>query len=890
MGNCSSSGESKPAAQHRAREAVNNPAPKKVARQPLGPSSRPVNDLNVSSKQIDDDDDDEALDSTTKMTRGQLSTMRLNTTISRRARSNTMRSNDASIRPTVTTEEPNSLAGVDPIISPHSQAMATDRLESSSMTSTTRGRSNTMRLEASGKRTRSNTMRSQGGGPAKSWEVTPSASTTLEGRVEQKAHVASPTNGDGDLPLLGSPSSLSRSGKNQASPINSELPLSRSISVLSNSGDIPICRNPSALSETGHFDMSISRCPSGLSNTSKSPRVTNRPSALSLQPVTPREMGGAPRSPVNTGLVPRSPGPRSPSNSSLAPRSPGPVARRSRSNTVMAPRSSGQVPRSPGQICRSPGQVPRSPGNGALNAVALSDMGIPADRCAPVSPLISNNELSMSRQASVMSNTAGRRARPSPLSFDLPASHSPSALNLQSGNSGVAPLDNAPNAPVTPLLWDNQSDDVFEETLLKKSGKGAPLETWKEHRWPWVWELAVAPEPKTASTTDYTDFLRCYRILQKDEVHAHDAWMRGEDDAAREILRDPRGQSLLSPGLDAAASPSVATPKSPLSPTSPFESSGRFGDSSSTFGGSTNVSPSNRPRAGEYRKQDNVFNPRATDASSYRITPHAKTAEEEEVIVTAIKACPLFAHLKRAEEISALVAGMRRMGPYAKGQDVLKRGYMVPPGHNGLFVITRGSILRDNRDILGPGHTFGEHLVTSTDTRARNGVVSQGNLELFILENEVFNGIMGRLANDKREQYKEWLMGMEILRNLTSVQLLQLADALEEKKYQPGEKLVEFSKRSDYMHFIVDGEVDVWGREESQGVLLPNQKRYICTLSSGQPIGHRECFDENPMPSIADVVAKDDVITARISRSHFERYRGRLHSSSAGRDQRKTRP
>ncbi|KAJ9467645.1 cAMP-dependent protein kinase regulatory subunit [Diplonema papillatum] len=762
MGNCSSSGESKPAAQHRAREAVNNPAPKKVARQPLGPSSRPVNDLNVSSKQIDDDDDDEALDSTTKMTRGQLSTMRLNTTISRRARSNTMRSNDASIRPTVTTEEPNSLAGVDPIISPHSQAMATDRLESSSMTSTTRGRSNTMRLEASGKRTRSNTMRSQGGGPAKSWEVTPSASTTLEGRVEQKAHVASPTNGDGDLPLLGSPSSLSRSGKNQASPINSELPLSRSISVLSNSGDIPICRNPSALSETGHFDMSISRCPSGLSNTSKSPRVTNRPSALSLQPVTPREMGGAPRSPVNTGLVPRSPGPRSPSNSSLAPRSPGPVARRSRSNTVMAPRSSGQVPRSPGQICRSPGQVPRSPGNGALNAVALSDMGIPADRCAPVSPLISNNELSMSRQASVMSNTAGRRARPSPLSFDLPASHSPSALNLQSGNSGVAPLDNAPNAPVTPLLWDNQSDDVFEETLLKKSG--------------------------------------------------------------------------------------------------------------------------------EYRKQDNVFNPRATDASSYRITPHAKTAEEEEVIVTAIKACPLFAHLKRAEEISALVAGMRRMGPYAKGQDVLKRGYMVPPGHNGLFVITRGSILRDNRDILGPGHTFGEHLVTSTDTRARNGVVSQGNLELFILENEVFNGIMGRLANDKREQYKEWLMGMEILRNLTSVQLLQLADALEEKKYQPGEKLVEFSKRSDYMHFIVDGEVDVWGREESQGVLLPNQKRYICTLSSGQPIGHRECFDENPMPSIADVVAKDDVITARISRSHFERYRGRLHSSSAGRDQRKTRP
>ncbi|KAJ9455410.1 cAMP-dependent protein kinase regulatory subunit [Diplonema papillatum] len=460
--------------------------------------------------------------------------------------------------------------------------------------------------------------------------------------------------------------------------------------------------------------------------------------------------------------------------------------------------------------------------------------------------------------------------QPSSKKIATPSPPPPLSLELLTKHEKVAgkarPLDNlsqaSPPGGVThlpPVIWDEEND-TLEVSLIKRAGDNRMLDVWKQEPWPWVWELVEPPDPKTSSSEDYTTFLQCFKILRGPELEAHRVWKNGLEDMAREILRSPPEGLLLSSPATSVLSPS--------------EDGSSFCGLNDTLNSSV-TSHSLAPPAGQYRKKADVLNAGSVDVSTYMVVPHAKTFDENMALVDAIRRCPLFAHLVREKEVSTVAAGMRRI-IFRKNQEVLRRGYLPKPGGSGLYIITKGCVTVDERVLLGPGQYFGENLVTAPNTRARHNVVTSSVVEAFLLENEVYNGVMGRQANDKRIQYKEWLQNIPFLNGLSAVHLLQLADALEERKYEPNEVVIEFGKPGNFMHFIVEGEVDIWGRETLHGELMPDYKQYVCTFGPGHPVGYIEFFDELPVPSIADVVAKGVVVTARIDREHFERCMGNV--------------
>ena len=114
----------------------------------------------------------------------------------------------------------------------------------------------------------------------------------------------------------------------------------------------------------------------------------------------------------------------------------------------------------------------------------------------------------------------------------------------------------------------------------------------------------------------------------------------------------------------------------------------------------------------------------------------------------------------------------------------------------------------------------------------------------------------------KRKLYGELLSGISILKSMTPKELLNLADALQPTEYQPGDSLIRFGEPGGYMHLILQGEVDVVGRGEF------GKNLHVCTFGYGQTVGELEFMNNHNC--LADVVAKTEVKTAKLSRRHFE--------------------
>eukprot|EP01012_Entosiphon_sulcatum_P048922 TRINITY_DN674_c0_g1_i1.p1 TRINITY_DN674_c0_g1~~TRINITY_DN674_c0_g1_i1.p1 ORF type:complete len:1788 (+),score=332.31 TRINITY_DN674_c0_g1_i1:113-5476(+) len=234
-----------------------------------------------------------------------------------------------------------------------------------------------------------------------------------------------------------------------------------------------------------------------------------------------------------------------------------------------------------------------------------------------------------------------------------------------------------------------------------------------------------------------------------------------------------------------------------------------------------------------------------------------KPAEVRKLLVASLTPKTLFSHLE-PKNIEGLVDIMQPLR--------LNSNETIPRGEDddtaeGLFVVVEGLAIEQPDRRLAKGDSFGDEALMHSVSQ-RKVVKAVSPLTLYLLPRDHYQHVVAQVSKQRRTLYQELLSNVPFLQSMSNGELLQLADALQPAHYQPGDYLIRFGEEGEWMHIIVEGAVEVWGRAQD-GHMID-----VCEFGSGDPIGELEFLNKHKC--VADVVAKTETHTVRLNRNHFE--------------------
>eukprot|EP01059_Diplonema_ambulator_P028427 TRINITY_DN47211_c0_g1_i1.p1 TRINITY_DN47211_c0_g1~~TRINITY_DN47211_c0_g1_i1.p1 ORF type:complete len:498 (+),score=163.81 TRINITY_DN47211_c0_g1_i1:27-1496(+) len=266
---------------------------------------------------------------------------------------------------------------------------------------------------------------------------------------------------------------------------------------------------------------------------------------------------------------------------------------------------------------------------------------------------------------------------------------------------------------------------------------------------------------------------------------------------------------------------------------------------------------------------------------------HPKPGYEHRSIVRCLKKSPLFKKLRDAEFDVFAKAAQKVV--FRQGEEIFKHGSIPQASRAGVYCLMEGRVEVNMQGLvstyLTPGACFGEQSAANQLGRSQATVKALCPVTCYLLGAEVCLQLLGQQEENRRGEYLAIMNGIEYLKDLKRVQLIRLCDLLEEVTYKKGECIIPFGEEATHFHFILKGEVSVVGRETVSDTIVPSVTRHVCDYGVGDPLGHLEMFSD-PMVAkmndpfdaprstevprnIADVIAKSEVVTARLSRKDF---------------------
>ena len=355
----------------------------------------------------------------------------------------------------------------------------------------------------------------------------------------------------------------------------------------------------------------------------------------------------------------------------------------------------------------------------------------------------------------------------------------------------------------------------------------------------------------------------------------------GRQSSMQNVHEEDESDTISSPPNTAAA---VAPPPAG----SPFTSSSNFSFAASNSGSAP--SSFQPPGPNDQGFPNNYNMTRRTSVSAESLTPsthqdsnwkppfHKKTDDQLHRLRASVSKNFLFSHLD--EESSNLVLGALVEKPIpAKDIKVITQGdagdyfYVVERGTFDIYVNPAGHVtpgpqgMGNKVNTIGPGGSFGELALMYNAPRAATVVSTEKESTLWALDRVTFRRILMDSAFQRRRMYESFLEEVPLFANLSLYERSKIADALDTKKYAPGETIIEEGAIGEHFFLLESGEAEVYKKESGDKVLKEYKK--------GDYFGELALL--NDAPRAASVVAKKEggeVKVAYLGKQGFQRLLG----------------
>lgn len=167
-----------------------------------------------------------------------------------------------------------------------------------------------------------------------------------------------------------------------------------------------------------------------------------------------------------------------------------------------------------------------------------------------------------------------------------------------------------------------------------------------------------------------------------------------------------------------------------------------------------------------------------------------------------------------------------------------------------------------------PGEAFGELALLYNAPRAAT-IKAKTQSTLYSLDRDTFNVIVKDSARKKREKYEQSIKNVKVLESVSAYERSQIADAIKEETFQPGEAVIKQGEGGDVFYMISEGEAVARKVFEET-----NEEKEVMHYKPGDYFGELALLKNEPRA--ASVVAKTELVVMKLDRNSFRRMIGPL--------------
>jgi cAMP-dependent protein kinase regulator len=232
----------------------------------------------------------------------------------------------------------------------------------------------------------------------------------------------------------------------------------------------------------------------------------------------------------------------------------------------------------------------------------------------------------------------------------------------------------------------------------------------------------------------------------------------------------------------------------------------------------------------------------------------------------------MFAHLDERDLVVVIDAMEEKI--FEEKSTVIKQGddgaelFLVGEGVLECFRIMKiGEAPKKLREYVH-GEAFGELSLLYNAPRAAT-ITAKSNSVLYSLDRDTFNLIVKESAQKKREKYESSIKHVSILESISVYERSQIADAIGEEQFKPGELVINQGDDGDVFYMISEGEA-VAKKIFDNG----EEAKEVMNYKPGDYFGELALLRNEPRA--ACVYAISDLVVMKLDRHSFRRLIGPL--------------
>jgi len=205
---------------------------------------------------------------------------------------------------------------------------------------------------------------------------------------------------------------------------------------------------------------------------------------------------------------------------------------------------------------------------------------------------------------------------------------------------------------------------------------------------------------------------------------------------------------------------------------------------------------------GDYNKKSSSFTPPV----------YAKNKDTEQRLKVAISKSFLFSNLDdqgRELVIGAFRQHIKHLGDVVirQGDDNARELFMLEKGTLHVYKKMNSSEPGDGKQVFeynSAGDVFGELALLYNCPRSAT-IKASTDCVLWSIDRETFNFLVKDAASRKRNLYEGFLQSVEIFGSLNTFEIGQVADALQAKNFQRGQKIIKQGDVGNEFYILEDG-------------------------------------------------------------------------------------